>query len=73
VANDPVRKRTRRAARRVEWQRHEALAAPARAGLLRLHDQPLRLSANSAGQASQGAVELDASDSQYPRMSAKPP
>jgi hypothetical protein len=72
VANDPVRKRTRRAARRVEWQRHEALAALASAGLLRLHDQPLRLSANSAGQPVQGAVELDASDSQYRRMSAKP-
>jgi hypothetical protein len=72
VAIDPVRKRTRRAARRVERQRHEALAALARAGLLRLHDQPLRLSANSAGQASQGAVEMDASESHYRRMSAKP-
>jgi len=71
VANDPVRKRTRRAAKRVERQPREALAAPGRTGLLRLHDQPLRLSANGAGQASQGEVELDAPESQCPGMSAK--
>jgi hypothetical protein len=72
VANDSVRKRTRRAAKRVERQRHEALAAPERTGLLRLDDQPLRLSTNGAGLASQGAVELDAPESQCPGMSAKP-
>jgi hypothetical protein len=72
VANDPVRTRTHRAAKRVERQRREALAPPGRTGLLRLNDQPLRLSANGAGQASQGAVELDASESPCPGMSAKP-